>query len=147
MKLRDFITRLEIDPKKLINYALDPENPVGGDKAIVFANRLGYTQANYQILVQQIHAQALDAEATPKLLEEVLMTPPELFDVVELLVGLPENNLQAGAKGAIVEIYSNQHYEIEFTNNEGETLTHLALPATQFVVVWKAVTKTWVHFS
>ena len=75
------------------------------------------------------------------------MTAPELFDVIELLVGLPENNLQAGAKGAIVEIYSNQHYEIEFTNNEGETLTHLALPATQFVVVWKAVTKTWVPLT
>ena len=70
MRLRDFITRLEIDPKKLINYALDPENAVGGDKAIVFANRLGYTQANYQLLLQQIYAQALDAEATPKLLDE-----------------------------------------------------------------------------
>lgn len=70
MKLRDFITRLEIDPKKLINYALDPENPVGGDKAIVFANRLGYTQANYQLLLQQIYAQAVDAEATPKFLDE-----------------------------------------------------------------------------
>jgi len=44
------------------------------------------------------------------------MIRPELFDVVELLIDLPEHNLQAGVRGAIVEEYANQHYEIEFTN-------------------------------
>ena len=42
---------------------------------------------------------------------------PELFDVVELLIDLPEHNLSAGVRGAIVEEYSDRHYEIEFTNN------------------------------
>ena len=33
------------------------------------------------------------------------MTQPELFDVVELLIDLPEFNLRAGIQGAIVEWY------------------------------------------
>ena len=35
------------------------------------------------------------------------MNQPELFDIVELLVDLPENKLQVGAQGTIVECYSN----------------------------------------
>lgn len=72
------------------------------------------------------------------------MIKPELFDVVELLIDLPEHNLQAGVRGAIVEEYANQHYEIEFTNKDGETLVLTTLPINQFVVVWRATTKTWV---
>lgn len=72
------------------------------------------------------------------------MIKPELFDVVELLVDLPEYNLQAGVRGAIVEEYAERHYEIEFTNRDGETLVLATLPADRFVVVWRATTKTWV---
>jgi hypothetical protein len=72
------------------------------------------------------------------------MIKPELFDVVELLIDLPEHNLQAGVRGAIVEDYANQHYEIEFTNRDGETLALATLAIHQFVVVWRATTKTWV---
>jgi hypothetical protein len=72
------------------------------------------------------------------------MTKPELFDVVELLVNLPDHNLQAGAQGAIVEQYSDQQYEVEFTNSAGETLALVTLPIHQFVVVWRSSSKTWV---
>lgn len=72
------------------------------------------------------------------------MIKPEVFDVVELLIHLPERNLQAGAQGAIVEQYSDRQYEVEFTNAEGETLALATLPTHQFVVVWRSSSKTWV---
>lgn len=71
------------------------------------------------------------------------MTQPELFDVIELLVDLPEHNIQAGIQGAIVECYPDSIYEAEFTN-EGETLALCALTSEQFLVIWKAETKTWL---
>ena len=40
---------------------------------------------------------------------------PELFDVVELLVDLPERNLQAGMQGTILEDYGTA-YEVELVN-------------------------------
>ncbi|MBE9044594.1 DUF4926 domain-containing protein [Pleurocapsales cyanobacterium LEGE 10410] len=72
------------------------------------------------------------------------MTQPELFDVVELLVDLPEFNLRAGIQGAIVECYRNNNYEVEFSNSDGETLALCSLSTQQFVVVWSAKTKTWL---
>lgn len=74
------------------------------------------------------------------------MTQPELFDVVELLVDLPEHNLRAGVQGAIVECDRDDNYEVEFSNSNGETLALCALSAKQFVVVWSAKTKTWLLF-
>ena len=44
------------------------------------------------------------------------MTKPELFDIIELLVDVPEYNLKVGTQGTIVECYEDQSYEIEFTN-------------------------------
>uniref|UniRef100_B8HZQ0 DUF6883 domain-containing protein n=1 Tax=Cyanothece sp. (strain PCC 7425 / ATCC 29141) TaxID=395961 RepID=B8HZQ0_CYAP4 len=70
MKLSDVVAQVVIDPRKLINYALDPENPVGSNKAIIFQRRLGYTKDNYEPLLQQIHAQALGAEAVPTQLDQ-----------------------------------------------------------------------------
>ena len=75
------------------------------------------------------------------------MTQPELFDVVELLVDLPEHNLRAGVQGAIVECYRDDNYEVEFSNSDGETLALCALSASQFIVVWSAKTKTWLPIS
>jgi hypothetical protein len=72
------------------------------------------------------------------------MTKPELFDGVELLADLPEQGLRAGSRGAIVECYADQQFEVEFTNSEGETLAMMALDASKFIVVWKAETKAWV---
>lgn len=75
------------------------------------------------------------------------MTQPELFDVVELLIDLPESNLRAGVQGAIVECYQDNNYEVEFSDADGETLALCTLSARQFVVVWSAKTKTWLTIS
>ena len=41
------------------------------------------------------------------------MIQPELLDVVELLVDLPDVQLQAGDQGTIVEEYEDRAYEVE----------------------------------
>lgn len=75
------------------------------------------------------------------------MTQPELLDVVELLVDLPEVELQAGDQGTILEIYDDRAYEVEFANSHGETQALLALKPEQFVVVWQNSTKAWVPLA
>jgi filamentous hemagglutinin len=47
----------------LTAYALDSENPKGKAKAMMFRQCLGFSPANYQSLLAQIEAKALDAEA------------------------------------------------------------------------------------
>lgn len=75
------------------------------------------------------------------------MTQPDLFDVVELLVDLPSYHLQAGTRGAIVEAYGDRAYEVEFADQQGETLALCTLSAEQFVVVWKSKTQSWLSIS
>ncbi|BAU10066.1 hypothetical protein LEP3755_05460 [Leptolyngbya sp. NIES-3755] len=70
MKLRDVVRQIEIDPRKLTNYALNLDSPKGADKAIVFRSALGFTRENYTLLMQQIVAMALDAEASVRELDE-----------------------------------------------------------------------------
>jgi hypothetical protein len=66
MQLRYLVTEVIIDPRKLTDYALDPENPKGKDKAVMFERHLGYTKDNYQLLLDQIYDRVLDAEAIPQ---------------------------------------------------------------------------------
>ena len=68
MLLREVSENLIVDPKKLINYSLNPENPVGGDKARVFQSALGFNQQNYRLLLEQIETIAPGVEAIPALL-------------------------------------------------------------------------------
>jgi hypothetical protein len=75
------------------------------------------------------------------------MNQPELFDIVELLVDLPEDNLKAGDQGTIVECYNDNAYEIEFTNADGETTALCTLSPQQFVTVWQAKTKSWLSLA
>ena len=63
MKLSDVVSRIEIDPRKLTEYALNPDNPVGANKAVIFQCVLGYNRDNYQLLLEQIQSQAMEAEA------------------------------------------------------------------------------------
>ena len=69
---------------------------------------------------------------------------PELFDVIELLVDVPECALCSGNRGAIVHCYSDGVYEVEFSNEEGETVALCPLSADQFILVWRAKTQTWL---
>ncbi len=75
------------------------------------------------------------------------MKNPELLDVVELLVNLPEEGLQVGAQGAIVEQYGPDAYEVEFVNESGETIALVVRRISQFVVAWQAQSKLWVPVS
>ena len=72
---------------------------------------------------------------------------PELGDMVELIVDIPDKNLRAGAQGTVVHCHDDHAYEIEFTNDEGETLDFLALLPEHFIVVWRAKTQQWVPVS
>jgi hypothetical protein len=64
MKLADIVTRLEIDPRKFTEYALDPDSPWGRHKASLFKERLGFSKENYADLLAQIQRWALKEEAT-----------------------------------------------------------------------------------
>ena len=57
-----------------------------------------------------------------------------LFDVVVLIEDIPEEGLRAGMKGAIIKIYSQpvEGYEIEFCDEQGRTVSQLALSSNQF---------------
>ena len=44
-----------INPNKLTGYALNPEHPVGRNKARVFESALGYNQSNADDLMKQIY--------------------------------------------------------------------------------------------
>lgn len=63
MKLRDIATDIIIDSRKPTEYALNPDNPKGADKAVMFERHLGFTKDNYQLLLDQIKSTVLDAEA------------------------------------------------------------------------------------
>ena len=69
---------------------------------------------------------------------------PDLLDVIELTVDIPERGLRVGMQGSIVECHPGDACEVEFTNELGETLDLLALRPDPFIVVWRAKTKTWV---
>ncbi|MCZ7574871.1 MAG: hypothetical protein M5U01_40485 [Ardenticatenaceae bacterium] len=64
MTLAEMVRRIIIDPRKLTEYALDPESPRGRHKAYVFKKVLGFTQENSGDLLTQIEEQAPTAEAT-----------------------------------------------------------------------------------
>ena len=68
------------------------------------------------------------------------MIKPELFDVIKILVDLPEVEVNAGELGTIVEKYDDRAYEVEFANDDGETLALLVLTPEKFIVVWKSET-------
>jgi hypothetical protein len=70
MKLRDVVSHVVLDRRKFADYALNPDNPVGRDKALVFQQRLGYTKDNDESLFEQIRDSVLDREALPKLLNQ-----------------------------------------------------------------------------
>lgn len=69
---------------------------------------------------------------------------PELLDIVEILVNLPEQKQFVGDQGTIVECYDDNNFEVEFVNESGETTALCALSSKQFIVVWQIATKQWV---
>lgn len=67
-------------------------------------------------------------------------TAVKLFDVVETLVDIPQLDVEKGASGTIIEVYTEPYlgYEVEFVY-EGQTdLLTCALPPSQVRLVWAA---------
>ena len=56
-----------------------------------------------------------------------MKTQLELLDIVALLIDVPEKYLVKGQVGTIVELHKNNFYEVEFCNNDGETIAMLAI--------------------
>ncbi len=69
------------------------------------------------------------------------MYKPDLFDVVELKIDLPEFNLNRGAQGTILECYPDGEYEVEFVDEDGQTLALCAVPPEKIAVVYRAQSK------
>ncbi len=71
----------------------------------------------------------------------------QIGDIVELIVNIPQRGLFVGAQGAIVHCHPEGAYEVELTNEHGETSDFLALRPEQFIVIWSAATQDWVALS
>ncbi len=76
------------------------------------------------------------------------MQDTNLFDVVELIVDLPQHGLYAGMQGTVLEVHGDgKAFEVEFNDEQRQTLNFLALSSEQFIVVWRAQEKEWVPLS
>ncbi|MFN4795963.1 MAG: DUF4926 domain-containing protein [Pseudanabaena sp.] len=61
------------------------------------------------------------------------LTKLNLFDIVALKNDLPQHRLQSGQVGTIVEILAPEVYEVEFSDDDGQTYAMQALPAHQLL--------------
>ena len=68
---------------------------------------------------------------------------PDIGDVIELIIDVPERNLRFGTQGTIVHCHGTKSYEVEFTDESGETKDFLALDSDKFITVWRAETHEW----
>ena len=61
------------------------------------------------------------------------LTKLNLFDIVALKSNLPDRYLLEGQVGTIVEILAPEVYEVEFSDDDGQTYATQALPANQLL--------------
>ena len=64
MKLADIAGSVRIDPRKLTQYALDADSPIGKHKAVLFERLLGFTKENHAALLGQLAEGAMQADVT-----------------------------------------------------------------------------------
>lgn len=57
----------------------------------------------------------------------------KLLDTVALAEDLPARKLRAGEVGTVVEVLDTGVYEVEFSDNDGQTYAQFALRADQLV--------------
>jgi hypothetical protein len=62
-------------------------------------------------------------------------TSIKLLDVVALTEDLPQENLYRGQVGTVVEMLAPDVYEIEFSDDQGQTYAMKALKAIQLMVL------------
>ncbi len=61
---------------------------------------------------------------------------PKCFDMIELTENIPDKLLRKGEHGAIVEVFGNDDYLVEFCNSFGETTALETINSKYFEVVW-----------
>jgi hypothetical protein len=59
----------------------------------------------------------------------------KLLDVIALTEDLPEKDLQRGQVGTVVELLAPDVFEVEFSDDDGQTYAMLALHTHQFMVL------------
>ena len=59
----------------------------------------------------------------------------KLLDTVALIDDLPERNLKRGEVGTIVEILAPDVFEVEFSDDEGQTYAELSLRDDQLIAL------------
>jgi hypothetical protein len=59
----------------------------------------------------------------------------KLLDVVALTEDLPQHNLQRGQVGTVVEVFAPNGFEVEFTDDSGQTYALCSLRADQLMVL------------
>ena len=59
----------------------------------------------------------------------------ELLDTVALLEDLPQRNLEKGEVGTVVEVLAPDVFEIEFSDDEGQTYAMFALRESQIITL------------
>ena len=57
------------------------------------------------------------------------------LDTVALLEDLPQRNLGRGEVGTVVEILAPEVFEVEFSDDDGQTYAQLALRSEQIVAL------------
>jgi hypothetical protein len=63
---------------------------------------------------------------------------PKLLDVVALTADAPAERLVRGQVGTIVEMLSDRHAEVEFSDDQGKTYAMAPLPLDQLIVLHHA---------
>ena len=59
----------------------------------------------------------------------------KLLDVVALTDDLPEQKLERGQVGTVVEVLAPDVYEVEFADNDGRTYAELAVKEEKLIVL------------
>ncbi len=72
---------------------------------------------------------------------------PKIGDIIELTKDIPKRKLRSGDRGTIIHSHNDDVYEIEFSDENGETIDFLALSTKQFIVVWRIETQQWVPIA
>lgn len=91
-----------INPKKLTEYALNPDHPVGGNKAKVFESALGYNQSNADDLMRQIYEKLPNSDAVLGTLDEYGQRY-----TVDILISGPNGNIVNVRTGWIIKTGSD----------------------------------------
>jgi hypothetical protein len=58
-----------------------------------------------------------------------------LLDTVALIEDLPQRRLSRGEVGTVVEVLEREVYEVEFSDDRGQTYAEVALRAEQVVLL------------